>query len=67
MHEFVATCSSGLQMELGAADTQSLGEEGETGSIGRPRHRWGCQAYTYLPLTQSFQAFATGPRLHPQA
>ena len=48
MHEFVATHSSGLQMELGAADTQGLGEEGYTGSIGCPIHRWGGQAQTYM-------------------
>ena len=33
-----------LQMELRAADTQGLGEEGQTGRIGCPLHWRGCQA-----------------------
>jgi hypothetical protein len=44
MNEFVATFHTGLQMELGAADTQGLGEEGYTGSIGCPIDWRGCQA-----------------------
>jgi len=67
VNEFLATFNTGLQMELRAVDTQGLGEEGYTGSIGCPIHRWGCQAQTYIPVTQAIQAFDTGPRLHPQA
>jgi hypothetical protein len=67
VNEFVATFNTGLQMELRAADTQGLGEEGYTGSIGCSLHWRGCQAQTYISVTQSFQAFDTCPRLHPQA
>jgi hypothetical protein len=44
VNEFVATFNTGLQMELRAADTQGLGEEGYTGSIGCPIDWRGCQA-----------------------
>jgi hypothetical protein len=67
MHKLVATFSTCLQMELGAADTQGPGEEGQTGNIGRPFHWRSGQAQTHIPVTQSFQAFDTCPRLHPQA
>jgi len=67
MNEFVATFTTGLQMELRAADTQGLGEEGQTGRIGCPLHWRGCQAQTDISVTQAIQAFDTGPRLHPQA
>jgi hypothetical protein len=67
VNEFLATFNASLQMELHAVDTQGLGEEGYTGSIGCPFHWRGCQAQTYIPVTQAIQAFDTCPRLHPQA
>jgi porphobilinogen deaminase len=44
VNEFLATFYTGLQAELGALDTQGLGEEAYTGSIGGPLHWRGCQA-----------------------
>ena len=67
MNEFVATFNTSLQMDLRAADTQGLGKESYTGSIGCPIHWRGCQAQTYIPVTQAIQAFDAGPWLHSQA
>jgi hypothetical protein len=67
VHEFVATFDASLQTDLGAIDPEGPGQEGDTGDIGCSLHWRSCHAQPYIPVTQAFQAFDTGPRLYPEA
>src|SRR5262245_16430151 len=54
-------------MNLRPTYIQSLGEEGDTGSVGRTIHWRSRYTQTHMPITHAFQAVSTGPRLDAQA